>query len=161
MRLQRSVDRARHVLGRPIPGEALRPLHGSHREANGQGLVLQQPIEMSYRAVFENSKLNIEAGFGEAMDLFEKKQDAGAMVHAAIDARGRASYTPSIKTAQNYDLIRMFKAFIDVYGHDILLKLWHMADVLGVTWLAIEGYFRHDARHEACDLDIPFDLAFY
>lgn len=125
---------------------------------------LRGSAELCFRAVLEGLRLNVEAGVGEAMLVFEQERGDHTVVHGQVNPLGSTLHRPwkphdHIEARATDGLLLL----LEKYGEEMLMRAWHLADSIGVKWLAIEGYFNPDleSKPEVCDLDLPYDLAFY
>lgn len=117
----------------------------------------QHPEQMCFRVVYTETGLIVEAGWGQAMYVFEAERGQHPIISCQAPlADGLAA--PEIGVP-----VRLSSAFGHFLGsrrgwlqamHDVLPRL------LGSKQLAIEGYFdANTGRDVIVDIDVPLDLA--
>lgn len=122
----------------------------------------QPPTQVCFRAVFWGSHMDLEAGIGQAMYVFEEERGQHPTLRAVIERGGECQRISGADRVMETPLELGLRDFVEQYGKWLYLRLWDMSVVLGSAWLGIEGYYDPDTGNEpfVCDLDLPQDLAF-
>jgi pyruvate, orthophosphate dikinase len=122
----------------------------------------QSESHVCFRAVFWGSYVDIEAGIGQAMYVFENERGQHPVLKASVDYMGKCEFSGDKENPDVSDLKQWLGDLLDLYGMWIYLRLWDMSIVLGIPWLAIEGYYDPESKCKpfVCDADLPPDLAF-
>jgi phosphoenolpyruvate-protein kinase (PTS system EI component)/8-oxo-dGTP pyrophosphatase MutT (NUDIX family) len=126
----------------------------------------QQPEDnLCFRARFEGDDLQLEAGLGQAMYVFEEERGRHPFVQGFFDvASCKAKVTGRNENEQaTASIEKSLTDLLSLYGSDLLRNCREICDTLQITWIAIEGYydFKTQAYPFVCDLDLPQDLAFH
>jgi len=123
----------------------------------------QQPLsQVCFRAVFWGSQMDIEAGLGQAMYLFEEERCQHPVLRAVVECGGKWRLMGGADSVVDRRIEDGLRQLLDRYGTWLYLRLWDMSLVLGCGWLGIEGYYDPERGGEpfVCDADLPQDLAF-
>lgn len=130
----------------------------------------QQPeSNLCFRAVLQDFVLQVEAGIGQAMYVFEKERGHHLVVGGTLDSQTLLVeiYEPKEKEKENlcaYEKVRTaLNSLLNLFGIKLLVRCQDMCWVLGINWIAIEGYYDTDRCDPPfiCDMDLPQDLAFH
>ncbi len=118
----------------------------------------QQHIDqMCFRVVFSEAGLALEAGWGQAMYVFEAERGRHPIVSCqAVSADGLEGF----ESGAPEQLLLAFRRFLA--GQRSRLQAMHDAllDIIGADQLAIEGYFDPSTGALVIvDIDLPLDLA--
>jgi pyruvate,orthophosphate dikinase len=122
----------------------------------------QPPTNVCFRAVFWGSHMDVEAGVGQAMYVFEEERGQHPVLRAVMDHSGAWRLLGDTGAVVDRRLKLGLRHLMERYGMWIYLRLWDMSTVLGAAWLGVEGYYDPRTHDEPflCDMDLPQDLAF-
>lgn len=126
----------------------------------------QDTSNLCFRAVLRGRSGQIEAGIGQAVNVFELERGTHSIVSARCDISGQllAEETAVRGTNDTSAEVRIgLQRLLQLHGEWIFLGLRDCSDRLGLRWLAAEGYFNRQTLQFPCvvDLDLPHDLAFH
>jgi phosphoenolpyruvate synthase/pyruvate phosphate dikinase len=154
-----------HAISDVLPDDKSIPEWEEKIEAISHDIALevfpQQPItDMCFRAVFSLNRFQIEAGIGQAMNVFEKERGQHAVITAEMQDDG--SWHLSNPSTRTDFLTENLQLFLAREGIALRHRLWDMAVALGPDWIAIEGYYsQKNSKVFVCDMDLPLDVAFH
>jgi hypothetical protein len=117
----------------------------------------QNPDQMCFRVVFDEAGLVLEAGWGQAMYVFETERGQHPIVTCKATTADRLAIVESTAPEQLRSTLTVFlesqRRWLQVM-HDVLPV------IVGAKTLAIEGYFDPITKSRVVvDMDIPLDLA--
>jgi phosphohistidine swiveling domain-containing protein len=117
----------------------------------------QDPDQLCFRAVFVSGGVLIEAGWGQAMYVFEAERGR----HPIVIARSETGSDFQFENAGQDRLTRGLEALLAAKGAWLLGVSRTVSAVIGSDHFAIEGYFdpRTPERVAVVDMDLPLDVA--
>lgn len=150
-----------HSLSEVLPGEAStddwkRRIDRLDRSASIEVFAQQHPSKLCFRTVLTDGVVRVEAGFGQAMYVFEQERGEHIVVAGQL--------FPTIAVGSENTRGRLTETvgqFVDKYADGVSSTMLAIQTALGVDWVAIEGYYAADEPLVVCDLDLPLDLAFH
>jgi len=117
----------------------------------------QDPEQMCFRAVFNETGIILEAGWGQAMYVFEAERGQHPIItskgNSANDLVASSISAPEQLSSAAVGFLESHRRWLQVMN-DVLLA------ILGAEQVAIEGYFDPVThRRVVVDIDIPLDIA--
>lgn len=166
-------DIACHAVSRALPAGGPQLAWRDHIDGLDHGVPMeifpQQPeSKLAFRGMVDGFAIRIEAGFGQAMYVFEVERGSHQVIAGSMDSRdGAIRFVPMERTAPSIatagPLADVVGALLQRHGRDTWARCRDLCETLGLDWVAIEGYY-DAATGDApfvCDVDIPPDVAFY
>jgi hypothetical protein len=117
----------------------------------------QNPDQMCFRVVFAETGLIVEAGWGQAMYVFESERG----YHPIVSCRGSSADDLRVSgIAAPKRLSSAVEIFLSSQRRHLQVIYDTLPAMLGAKHLAIEGYFDPaTCKLVIVDMDIPLDLA--
>lgn len=117
----------------------------------------QNPNQLCFRAAFGEAGLLLEAGWGQAMYVFEAERGKhpiiGCQANSAAELLADEVGPPEYLTSAFNRFIQTQRCWLQAVHHTIPV-------LLGISEIAIEGYYDPvTGLRSIVDLDLPFDLA--
>ncbi len=103
--------------------------------------------------------INYEAGFGQAMYVFEEEQGKHSVLSATNNGTGY-SYLSSNNCPK--ELYAKLSDLISSYDYYLHIKCKSICSMLGIEWVSIEGYYSKENPTNLIivDIDLPLDYVF-
>ena len=116
---------------------------------------------LCFRAIYWNSEIQLEAGIGQAMYVFENERGQHPVVRATIGMSGNIGL-PECSSGDDPAVQSQLMEMLFRYSEWLRLRMWDMSNALGTVWLGVEGYYNPVTCAEpvVVDVDIPQDAAF-
>jgi hypothetical protein len=104
--------------------------------------------------------IRYEAGFGQAMYVFEEEQGKHIILSATSESNNQYTYYSD----SNYsnELYLKLNDLISTYDYHLHIKSKSICRKIGIEWLSIEGYYSKENPSDliVVDIDLPFDYVF-
>jgi hypothetical protein len=112
--------------------------------------------QLCFRVVYHTNAIDIEAGWGQAMYVFEAERGRHEIVECVLDWDGKYS----IKQSNDGSIRDGLRALCELYGNWILAVGMSVSNLLGVETFAFEGYFDPTLKAQpvVVDIDLPLDF---
>lgn len=119
----------------------------------------QNADQLCFRAVFGAEGLLVEAGWGQAMYVFEAERGQHPIAVARLDTDGHFRFEHRI--AKSHKVMKGLKNLVSSHKRWLLGAGRIVSAMLGLEQFAIEGYFDPDVPSElkVVDMDLPLDIA--
>jgi hypothetical protein len=116
---------------------------------------------LCFRAIYWNSEIQLEAGVGQAMYVFENERGQHPIGRATIGLSGDIDL-PTCSVGNDPAVQSQLTEMLYRYSEWLRLRIWDMSNTLGTVWLGVEGYYNPVTCAEpvVVDVDIPQDAAF-
>lgn len=126
----------------------------------------QRDDQLCFRAVMSDGRMDVEAGRGQAMYVFEKERGRHPVARGYVEIGSDSLPLRGVVVPgdEGEELLQdQLRDLLAERGSWLLRRLVVVADALGLEWVGVEGYWDSDARGEpfVCDIDLPLDLAFH
>jgi phosphohistidine swiveling domain-containing protein len=115
---------------------------------------------LCFRVDAHRDSIAIEAGFGQAMYLFEEARGRDETVVARLDWGGA---TATFVRGASAEVKEVVESFLDRHGSALLGRLRALKSLARLEWLGIEGYFSQGTGSSPVivDCDLPMDAEFF
>lgn len=143
------------VLLSPNDSEARVQLQELDSSSSCEIFVQQSPDQLAFRCVLADGRVQVEAGVGQAMYIFESERGRWATSQCELSITGALLGSVS---GNDVSTSSALSHFIGRHGSELVCRIAGAAAQIGAPYLAVEGYFNLTTGHwVVVDLDLPED----